>query len=118
MSAIVEGSLDLLQQRAAQSRLIHAEVLVGDEDAKAVGQELWDRWGEQLEALVDAGLVVPAQEVSAFAHQLRSLLWGIFNESQLTGELDSRARRRTRAQQVTRLLLPPGHRGRRRRDSN
>lgn len=115
MTAIVEGSLDLLKQRAAHSRLIHAQVLVGDEDAKTVGQELWNRWGEQLEALVDAGRIVPATQVGAFARQLRSLLWGIFNESQLTGELDDPSRRKTRAREVSLLLLPSDRNRRRRR---
>lgn len=106
LSAIVEGSLDMLQRRAAHSRLIHAEVLVGAEDAIAVGHELWARWGEQLEALVEAGGLVRPEETAAFARQLRSLLWGIFNESQLTGELAAPSRRKARAREVTAFLLP------------
>ena len=106
MTAIIKGNLNLLHNRARQSRLIHAEVLVGDKDSKTVGRELWDRWGAQLEALVDAGRIVPAPKVGAFARQLRSLLWGIFNESQLTGELEDPARRKARSKEVARVLLP------------
>jgi hypothetical protein len=76
---IIEGSLQVLHEGAAYFRLIHVEVLYGDEDAKAVGLELWDRWGQQLEAFIDASGVAPEGEVAAWAHFLRSLLWGVFN---------------------------------------
>lgn len=104
--AIAEGNLAMLHGRARQSRLIHAEVLIGDADAIAVGREMWDGWGAQLDALLDAGRVVPPDEIPAFRRVLRSLLWGIFNESQLTKELDRPARRRARAEEVGRLLAP------------
>jgi hypothetical protein len=94
---------------------VGVDEIVGDEDAKAVGNELWDEWGGQLEALIDAGRLVPAPEVAALARQLRSLVWGIFNESQLTGELDDPSRRKARAQEVARLLLPNARRSTRRR---
>ena len=105
MFAIVDGNLEMLQRRASYSRLIHAEVLVGDEDAKAVGSELWARWGQQLEALVLAGKLAVPRQAPAFARQLRSLLWGIFNESQLTGEITDPARRKARSREAARFLL-------------
>ena len=105
MFAIVDGNLEMLQRRASYSRLIHAEVLVGDEDAKAVGTELWARWGEQLEALVVAGRLASPRKAPVFARQLRSLLWGIFNESQLTGEIIDPTRRQARSREATNFLL-------------
>ena len=105
MFAIVDGNLEMLQRRASYSRLIHAEVLVGDEDAKAVGTELWARWGEQLEALVVAGRLASPRKAPVFASQLRSLLWGIFNESQLTGEIIDPTRRQARSREATNFLL-------------
>jgi AcrR family transcriptional regulator len=102
---IIEGNLQVLHEGAAYSRLIHVEVLYGDEDAKAVGQELWDRWGQQLEALMDAAGVAPHSEVASWARLLRSLLWGVFNEAQLTGSLADPSDRRQRAKELTRLLM-------------
>ena len=102
--AIVDGNLEMLQRRASYSRLIHAEVLVGDEDAKAVGAELWARWGQQLEALVLAGKLAPPGQAPVFARQLRSLLWGIFNESQLTGEINDPAKRKARSHEAANFL--------------
>lgn len=103
---IISGNLELLQTDAARARLIHVEVLYGDEDAKAVGDELWARWGELLEELVDAAGVVPRDEIPAFARLLRSLLWGVFNESQLTGEIADPVKRFERAKELTTFLLP------------
>jgi hypothetical protein len=105
LRAIVAGNLDMLQHRAAYSRLIHAQVLCGDEDAKAVGDELWARWGEQLEAMVAAARIVDSDDLRQYVRFLRSLLWGIFNESQLTGELEDPGRIRERAAMTARLLL-------------
>ena len=108
----------MLHEGAAYSRLIHVEVLYGDEDAKAVGHELWDRWGQQLEALMDAAGVAPHSEVASWARLLRSLLWGVFNESQLTGSLADPSDRRQRAKELTSLLIqriPAGRRPARRR---
>jgi AcrR family transcriptional regulator len=102
---IIEGNLQVLHEGAAYSRLIHVEVLYGDEDAKAVGHELWDRWGQQLEALMDAAGVAPHSEVASWARLLRSLLWGVFNEAQLTGSLADPSDRRQRAKELTRLLM-------------
>ena len=106
MFAIVDGNLEMLQRRASYSRLIHAEVLVGDEDAKAVGSELWTSWGQQLEELVLAGKLASPGQAPVLARQLRSLLWGIFNESQLTGEITDPTGRKARSREVTNFLLP------------
>ena len=108
MFAIVDGNLEMLQRRASYSRLIHAEVLVGDEDAKAVGSELWSRWGQQLQALVIAAKLAPPRQAPGFARQLRSLLWGIFNESQLTGEITGPAGRKARSREAAKFLLSRG----------
>jgi len=105
LRAIIAGNLDMLQRRAAYSRLIHAQVLCGDEDAKAVGDELWARWGDQLEAMILAARVVDSDDARRYARFLRSLLWGIFNESQLTGELENPDRIRERAGDTAQLLL-------------
>ena len=94
----------MLHERSAYARLIHVEVLYGDEDAKAVGHELWDGWGQQLETLVDAAGVAPAGDVASWARFLRSLLWGVFNEAQLTGSLTEPADRQRRAKEITKLL--------------
>jgi len=102
---IIEGNLALLQERARFSRLIHAEVLYGDEDAKAVGEELWQGWGQQLEVVLLAGGVADAETAAPLARFLRSLLWGVFNESQLTGELVDPAKCKARAQELTKLVL-------------
>jgi AcrR family transcriptional regulator len=102
---IIEGNLQVLHEGAAYSRLIHVEVLYGDEDAKAVGHELWDRWGQQLEAMMDAAGVAPQSKVASWARLLRSLLWGVFNEAQLTGSLADPSDRRQRANELTRLLM-------------
>jgi AcrR family transcriptional regulator len=109
LASIVRGTLDALYLRAAHNRLIHTQVLVGDADAKAIGTELWQKWLEQLEALLDAGRVVPSPDLERFARYLRSLLWGIFNESQLTGELDEPVRREARASETVELLWSGQH---------
>jgi AcrR family transcriptional regulator len=102
--AIIEGNLQMLHERSAYARLIHVEVLYGDEDAKAVGHELWDRWGQQLETLIDAAGIALPGDVRSWARFLRSLLWGVFNEAQLTGSLTDPADRQQRAKEMTKLL--------------
>lgn len=102
---VVIGNLEMLQRRAAYNRLIHAQVLCGDDDAKAVGHELWGRWGEQLVPMVEAARVVDPEHVDEYARMLRSLLWGVFNESQLTAELDDPARLTVRAEETVALLV-------------
>jgi AcrR family transcriptional regulator len=103
---IIEGNLQVLHEGSAYFRLIHVEVLYSDEDAKAVGHELWDRWGAQLEMLVEAAGIAPAADVASWARFLRSLLWGVFNEAQLTGSLADPADRRQRAKELTKQLTP------------
>jgi len=101
---IIEGILQSLHDGAPYSRLIHGQVLVNDEDAKAVGDEMWARWGTQLEVLVRAAKIAPPDGAGAYARMLRSLLWGVFNESQLTGEIADPARRHARAIELTEML--------------
>ena len=104
LRAIIDATLERLQRGAAHNRLIHAEVLYGDEDAAAVGTELWNLWGQLLEKLLAAGRVVPDRQLAPFARTLRSLLWGVFNESQLTGELADPKKRRARAKELAQSL--------------
>jgi AcrR family transcriptional regulator len=102
--AVIDANLDRLQRGAAHNRLIHAELLYGDEDAAAVGDELWKLWGALLEKLLAATGVVASEQLPAFTRTVRSLLWGVFNESQLTGELDDPKKRRARARELARSL--------------
>lgn len=103
---IISGNLEIIHDGAARARLIHVEVLYGDEDAKAVGDELWARWGELLEELVGTARLVPRAQIPAFARLLRSLLWGVFNESQLTGEIADPVKRFERARELAAFLIP------------
>jgi AcrR family transcriptional regulator len=111
---VIEGNLQSLHEGAPYSRLIHSEVLVNDEDAKTVGAEMWTRWGEQLEVLVGATRVCEADRVASFARLLRSLLWGVFNESQLTGEIADQTKRHARALELTDALTGQHQPGRKR----
>ncbi|MHB8463853.1 MAG: TetR/AcrR family transcriptional regulator [Acidimicrobiales bacterium] len=90
-----------MEANAAYYSLLHAEVLRGDADARAVSMEMWQGWGEQLQDIVvGAGL---GDDTADFASLLRSLLWGLFNESRLTGNVDEDYRA-TRSRQVATLL--------------
>lgn len=109
--AIVRLVLDILAERAPYNQLLHTQVLAGDEDAKAVAHELWDRWQEQLEALLAAGRVAPTADLPAYARMLRTLLWGAFSESQLTGEMVDPAARAARAEELAAVLSTANRRG-------
>jgi hypothetical protein len=75
-----------MEANAAYYSLLHAEVLRGDPDARAVSMEMWDAWGDQLtDFAVGSGL---ADHGDAFPGLLRTMLWGLFNESRLTGNAD------------------------------
>jgi AcrR family transcriptional regulator len=97
-----------MEANAAYYSLLHAEVLRGDADARAVSMEMWDGWGDQLHDIVaGAGL---AEDSDDFVDPLRSVLWGLFNESRLTGNADEDYRA-ARSRQVATLLapVPQGH---------
>jgi AcrR family transcriptional regulator len=92
-----------MEANAAYYSLLHAEVLRGDVDARAVSMEMWEGWGEQLQHIVvGAGLSDGADDLAGL---LRSTLWGLFNESRLTGNVDEDYRT-TRSRQVGALLAP------------
>jgi hypothetical protein len=81
------------------------EVLYGDEDARAVGLEMWEQWGRLLaEVLVGAGLV-DEDRAPKWADVLRAQLWGVFNETRLTGDV-SPEQFRARARRLASLLAP------------
>ena len=103
---IVQLVLDILAERAPYNRLLNTQVQAGDEDARAVAQELWDGWQEQLEALLTAGRVAAGDALTPFARLLRTLLWGVFSESHLTGDLATAEARATRAAELAAALAP------------
>lgn len=104
LHAIIRLVLDILAERAPYNRLLNTQVLAGDEDAKVVAQELWDRWQEQLVALLEAGRVARGDDLAPYARMLRSLLWGVFSESHLTGALADDDTRDARATELAATL--------------
>jgi AcrR family transcriptional regulator len=107
---ILSWNLKALHDGAAYFRLIHVQVLYGDDDARSIGAEMWQRWGRLLETLVDASGVVPSADAASFARLLRSLVWGVFNEEQLTRELVDPDACRARAHELAQLLTNEGRR--------
>jgi AcrR family transcriptional regulator len=108
LAFVIQVSWGRMEANAAYYGLLHAEVLRGDPDARAVSLEMWEGWGRQLEDLVaGAGLAEGDHAVRDLAELLRSLIWGLFNEWRLSGETDEvlrndRARRAARTQAPTR----------------
>jgi AcrR family transcriptional regulator len=105
LTYMLEGAWAILEEGARHFRLIHVEVLYGDEDARAVGLEMWEQWGRLLaDVLVGAGLV-DEDRAAEWADVLRAQLWGVFNETRLTGDV-SPEQFRARARLVASLLAP------------
>ena len=104
LHAIIRLVLDILTERAPYNRLLNAQVLAGDEDAKVVAQELWDRWQEQLEALLKAGGIARGKDLAPTARMMRTLLWGVFSESHLTDALKDDDSRDARAAELAGTL--------------
>jgi AcrR family transcriptional regulator len=103
IALILQLSWSRMEANAAYYSLLHAEVLRGDAAARAVSIEMWEGWGAQLRDIVEgAGL---ADDPGALARLLRSVLWGLFNESRLTGDADEDYRA-TRCHEVAQLLAP------------
>ena len=103
MALILQLCWSRMEANAAYYSLLHAEVLRGDDDARAVSMEMWEGWGEQLEHMVvGAGL---SDGTDNLAGLLRSTLWGLFNESRLTGNVDENYRA-TRSRQLAAVLAP------------
>lgn len=103
LALILEASWEGIEEHAPYFRLIHVEVMYGDADAKAVGRELWDGWGRQIEQMVEAGGLASGDQVPALARTLRALVWGVFHEARLTGEQGPKARRE-RAAEIVEVL--------------
>jgi AcrR family transcriptional regulator len=102
VALILQLSWSRMEANAAYYSLLHAEVLRGDPDARAVSLEMWDGWGAQLHDVVAGAGLAKAPDV--FAILLRSVLWGLFNESRLTGKADDDYRA-TRCRQLAALLV-------------
>jgi hypothetical protein len=93
-----------MEANAAYYGLLHAQVLQGDPDARAVSLEMWDGWGQQLEDFVTGAGLAKRAKARDLAEVLRSLIWGLFNEARLTGEVDE-DRRAERARDSARALV-------------
>jgi AcrR family transcriptional regulator len=106
LAFVIQVSWGRMEANAAYYGLLHAEVLRGDPDARAISLEMWEGWGRQLEDLVaGAGLADGDDAVRALAELLRALIWGLFNEWRLTGDADE-ATRNERARRAARTLVP------------
>ena len=104
IALIVHVSWGRMEANAAYYGLLHAEVLRGDPDARAVSLEMWDGWGAQLEDVVSGAALAPGDDaIRALAQLLRSLVWGLFNEWRVTGDTDETLRNE-RVRQLARLL--------------
>jgi AcrR family transcriptional regulator len=107
LATVIEGTLLRLEENAAFVRLVHVEVLYGDEDARAVGHEMWSRWLRILTGFVEGIGIASGTDADAVGRLLRAVIWGTFHELQLTQERDSAALRR-RAQGLAKTLLATG----------
>lgn len=107
LALVIQVSWGRMEANAAYYGLLHAEVLRGDPDARAVSLEMWEGWGAQLEDVVaGAALAHGDGAVRELAGLLRTLIWGLFNEWRLTGDTnesrrDERVRRAARAVAAT-----------------
>ena len=104
LAFVIQVSWGRMEANAAYYGLLHAQVLQGDPDARAVSLEMWDGWGQQLADFVTAAGVADGAAAGALAEVLRSLVWGMFQEARLTGDVDEE-RRTERARSAARLLL-------------
>jgi AcrR family transcriptional regulator len=103
LATVIEGTLLRLEKNAAFVRLVHVEVLYGDEDARAVGLEMWSRWLRILTGFVEGIGIAAGAEADAVARLVRALIWGTFHELQLTPERDE-AVLRDRSRALARTL--------------
>jgi AcrR family transcriptional regulator len=115
IALILQVCWDRMEANAAYYGLLHAEVLRGDPDARAVSMQMWDGWGEQLEDFVAGARL--AEHGDHLATLLRSVLWGLFNEARLTGDVDD-DHRATRCRQVATLLASGARAGTRQASDN
>jgi len=93
IALVIQTSWSRMEENASYYALLHAEVLRGDTDAKAVSMEMWEGWGAQLEDIVvGAALTSDEEAARSLAAMLRTVIWGLFNEGRLTGHTDEDAR--------------------------
>jgi AcrR family transcriptional regulator len=105
LAMILAGGWQQLEEGAPYFRLIHVEVLYGDEDARAVGLEMWAQWGRILAEVVEGAELASGEAARDWADVLRAQLWGVFNETRLTGQAGQEGFE-ARARTVARLLAP------------
>lgn len=104
IALVIQVSWGRMEANAAYYGLLHAEVLRGDPDARAVSREMWDGWGAQLQDVVAGAALADGDDaVRELADTIRSLVWGLFNEWRLTGDTDE-ARRNERARHAAHAL--------------
>jgi AcrR family transcriptional regulator len=104
IALIIQISLGRMEANAAYYGLLHAEVLRGDPDARAVSREMWDGWGAQLEDVVSgAGLAEGDDAIRALAQMLRTLIWGLFHEWRVVDD-PGETERNERVRNAARLL--------------
>ena len=103
LALVIQISWGRMEANSAYYGLLHAEVLRGDPDARAVSLEMWQGWGAQLEDVVRGATLTDPDAARELAETLRSLIWGLFNEWRLTGDTDE-TRRNERARSAARLL--------------
>ena len=93
-----------MEANAAYYGLLHAEVLRGDPDARAVSLEMWDGWGAQLEDVVSGAALADGDDaIRALAQLLRTLIWGLFNEWRVVGD-PGETERNERVRSLARVL--------------
>jgi AcrR family transcriptional regulator len=91
LRALIEGTLERLVDGGPFIRVVHVEQLHGDEDARAVGVEMWDRWFVIMRRfVVELELTVP-ERVDELARLLRAAIWGTFHELHQSGPPDAEA---------------------------
>jgi AcrR family transcriptional regulator len=104
LALILDVSWTRMETNASYYGLLHAEVLRGDPDARAVSLEMWDGWGEQLRATLRAAEIATSQpRARELASAVRTTLWGLFNEARLIGAPDDNTRA-ARARAAARAL--------------
>lgn len=108
LALILQLSWDRIEANAAYYGLLHAEVLRGDPDARAVSLEMWEGWHDQLRSfLVDAGIVQPGR-AAELTQLVQTTLWGLFNEARVLSDQDQ-SKRAERAKATARLLAGAMH---------